>query len=158
MKLILICLCLMCSSIALGQQKMDEPPNCHGRDAVLYGIAKSTSPNNLITVVANLGEGEDRPNLNQRRLHNVRVYWTKFLNEYRRSPDTIILTEGEKVKGYGRLEFYVDGELKASLKLKRNSDLLVVDCSRSPGDPACPPYERNFYPCRDRYSKRRKHR
>jgi hypothetical protein len=84
--------------------------------------------------------------------------WTEFLSEYRRNPDTILLTEGEKVKDYGRLEFYVDGKLSAALKLKRNMDLVVVDCSRSPEDPPCPSYERNFYPCRDRYSKRRKNR
>jgi hypothetical protein len=156
MRLLLICLSLMAGPVALAQQRVAEPPRCHAREMVLYGIAKETDPDRLIIVVARLGEGENRPNLNRRRLHNVRTYWTEFLKEYLRKRETIILAEGERVKDYGRLEFYVDGKLMATLRLNRNSDLGVIDCSRAHDDPPCPSYERNFYPCRDRYSRRRK--
>jgi hypothetical protein len=156
MQLLLICLCLMNSSVVFAQERAEELPRCLDRDAMLYRIAKNTASDKSITVVARLGEGETRPNLNLRRLHNVRTYWTEFLNEYKRSPDSIILMEGEKVKDYGRLEFYVDGSLIAMLKLNRNADLIAVGCSAGPDEAPCPSYERNFYPCRDRYSKRRK--
>lgn len=156
--LFIIWLYLMNSLVVFAQERVDEPPNCHGRDAALYGIAKETPSDKLITVVARLGEGESRTNLNHRRLHNVRTYWTEHLREYNRSPETIILREGERVKDYGRLEFYVDGKLIATLKLKQNADLVVVDCSPGPEDPLCPAYARRFYPCRDRYFKRRKNR
>ena len=154
----LICLCLMNCSVACAQKRIDRLPRCHDRDAVLYEIARKTAADKLITVVARLGEGETRPDLNQRRLHNVRIYWTEFLKVYQRSPDTLILIEGEKVRDYGRLEFYVDGRLISLLKLNWNADLIAVGCCAGPDEPLCPSYERNFYPCRERFLKRRNKR
>lgn len=114
-------------------------------------------------VIARLGDGETRPNLSWRRLHNVRVYWIEYLyEEHRRKPETIVLAEGERVKGFGHLEFYVGGKLVEVLKVARNADLSVGSCY--------PPDEsyirdgvfnrcrlesdKNFYPCRDRRARR----
>jgi hypothetical protein len=134
-----------------------RPTNCAERDAVLDGITQKTPADKLLIVIARLGDGETRANLNQRRLHNVRDYWTEFLPAgYRRQAETIILAEGQQVRGYGQLEFYVEGNLVWVTKLPNNADLQVGECY--PPDDS---YIRNhrfnpcevksnkiFYPCR----------
>ena len=144
-----------------------KPMGCAERQAVIDVISQKTPADELIIVVARLGTGETRPNLNWRRLHNVRVFWTEFLEKSgRRKPETIILAEGERVEGYGQLEFYVDGKLVGVVKVARNADLSIGSCY-PPDDsyirnriynPCWVKSDRNFYPCRDMYSKRRRNR
>jgi hypothetical protein len=118
----------------------------------------------MIIVIAHLGKDETRPELNRRRLHNVRAYWTEYLvQEYRRNPKTIGLVEGDKVDGYGRLEFYVGGELVGVIKARRNADVDFGNCypphdsyiRNGTYNPCWVKNHRIFYPCRDRYLKRR---
>ncbi len=105
------------------------PTHCAERTAALDGITQSTLPNDSIIVIAHLGDGDIRPNLNWRRLHNVRMYWTQYLpGEARRRPETIILAEGERIRGYGHLEFYVGGRLVWVMKVARNADLSLGTC------------------------------
>lgn len=135
------------------------PTNCDLSNNVLNTIAYETGADELIIVIARLGEGERRRALNLRRLHNVRVYLTEYLAVHNasRRPETIILAEGERVSGYGRIEFYIRGRLEAALRLRRNTDLIVGTCV--PDDPNQDPCsfarERNFYPCLDRRQRRR---
>jgi hypothetical protein len=109
----------------------------------------------LLIVIARMGEKEARANLNRRRLHNVRTFWTEFRNK--RKPETIILAEGERVKDYGRLEVYAGGKLATILKLKRDSDLIVGNCYPDPLEaPFCSVQSnQNFYPCLDRNRRRK---
>ncbi len=164
-------LCLpLCGSVSVAQQnqipadRFEElgPARCGDNIALLDVLTQRTSPHKLIIVIAHLGDGEIKSNLNRRRLHNVRTFWTEYLTAKgaRRKPETVILAEGERVKGYGRLEFYVDGKLIGLLKIRRNADLLVGTCYPTPEerDPCTLKSDRNFYPCRDMYSKRRKNR
>jgi len=144
-----------------------RPTNCADRTAAIDGTSQQTPADGLIIVIARLGDGETRANLNQRRLHNVRTYWTEFLpTQYRRNPETILLAEGEKVRGYGRLEFYIGGKLSLMIKLLSNDDLHIGECY--PPDDS---YIRNnvfypcevksnkiFYPCRDGNVRRRSKR
>jgi hypothetical protein len=59
----------------------------------------------------------------------VRAYRTEFVPApFRRGPETIILGEGEKVGGYGRLEFYTGGKLFYAINFRRNEHLLVGEC------------------------------
>jgi hypothetical protein len=106
-----------------------RPTNCEDRTARVDGINQSVSPGELIIVVARPGAGETRADLGRRRLYNVRAYWTKFLPaEMRRKPETIIPSEGERVAGSGRLEFYTCGKLSNAIKFRRNEHLLVGEC------------------------------
>jgi hypothetical protein len=140
-----------------------KPGRCEYRTAVLDGIHQKTPADETIMVIARLGDGEARPNLSRRRLHNVRVYWTEYHNEgHRRQPETIILAEGERVKGLGHLEFYVGGKLVEVMKVARNADLSIGSCY-PPDDSyirngvfnrCWVKSDRNFYPCRDRYAPR----
>jgi len=144
-----------------------KPSNCASRTAALDGITQKTPKDESIIVIARPGEGDTRPGLSRRRLHNVRAYWSEYPPaEYRRRPETIVLAEGERVGGFGRLEFYVGGNLVWVDKVARNADLRVGECY--PPDDS---YIRNgvfylcevrgnriFYPCRDAVRRRRKRR
>ena len=133
------------------QDPTSKPPetrvnNCEMNDHYLDTAHQMAGDNSIIIAVAHLGNGERNPELNRRRLHNVRAYLTSFA--WKRPADTVITAEGERVKGYGRVDIYVRGELWAPLAVKRNGDLLVGLCE--------PDYMRGreetntFYPWRDR--------
>ena len=135
-----------------------RPTSCAVRTVVIGGIGDSVAPAELIFVVARPGEGETRARLGRRRLYNVRVYWTEFLPpETRRRPETIILGEGEKVAGFGRLEFYSGGKLLEVMRLMRNADLFIGECyppddsyiRKGRFDPCEVKSNQIFYPCRD---------
>jgi hypothetical protein len=141
-----------------------KPAACAHRSAIADGIHQSTPADELIIVIARPGDGDTKSNLSWRRLHNIRAYWTEFLDVgYRRKPETIILAEGERVKGYGQLEFYVSGRLVEVLKVARNSDVDFSNCyppddsyiRKGVYNPCWVKSHRIFYPCRDRYLRRR---
>jgi hypothetical protein len=138
-----------------------KPQLCESRTAAMDGITQKTPPNKQLIVIARLGAGETKRNLNWRRLENVRAYWTQAIApEARRRPETIILAEGERVRGLGRLEFYVAGNLVWVINVPRNADLDFGDCVAPDDtyirhrvyDPCWVKGHRIFYPCRDRYS------
>lgn len=144
-----------------------KPPYCADRSATIDGIHQMTPPDEMIIVIAHLGRDETRPELNRRRLHNVRAYWTEYLNKgYRRNPKTIGLVEGDSVGGYGRLEFYVGDKLVGVIKANPDRDVDFGDCyppddsfiRKKVYNPCWVKSHRVFYPCRDQYLKRRKGR
>ncbi len=141
-----------------------RPTYCAERTAALDGITQKTPADKLIIVIARLGAGETRANLSQRRLHNVRAYWTEFLSaEHRRKPETIILAEGQPVRSYGQLEFYVEGKLVWVSKLSKNADLNIGECYPPDDsyirnhrfDPCEVKGNRIFHPCRDENVRRK---
>jgi hypothetical protein len=129
-----------------------RPTNCAHSITVLDVLAQNTPKDELIIVVARLGDGEIRRELNHRRLHNVRHYLTKFLTHesVRRSPETVLVAEGERVKGYGRVEFYVGGKLFDRLYIMTGGDLVVSCYDSDPVGSCTGEGDREFYPCRDR--------
>jgi hypothetical protein len=172
---LLNCLTLAQQSPPLAPVKLSDyadakPARCESRTSILDGLHQKTPADQSIIVIAHLGNGETRPNLNWRRLYNVRAYWSEYLYEgregYRRNPQTIILAEGEKVNGYGYLEFYVGGKLVAVIKVARNADVDFGDCY-PPNDslirnkvynPCLVKSHQVFYPCRDRNIRRKGNR
>ena len=142
-----------------------RPTYCAERNLALDVLTQRTPEDELIIVIARLGDGETSPNLSRRRLYNVRAYWTEFLYpEGRRKPETIILAEGDRVKGYGQLEFYVGGKLVNLIKVSRNADLFVGMCYPEEDSQVrnhifypCEIAENKvFHPCRDRAARRRR--
>jgi len=166
--LCIICLIIGYAFVVEAQQKpnsdaqivpvQDLPGGCEFNNSVLTVLAQSTAADELVIVIARLGDSESRKNLNYRRLHNVKTFLTEFLTDVsvRRRQETIVLAEGQRVKGFGRVELYIKGRLYEVLKARHNADLIVGYCSREPPEPPCPSIERNLYPCRDKYLKRRK--
>src|SRR4030095_8628053 len=141
-----------------------KPQLCESRTADLDGITQKTPLNEAIIVIARLGISETKRNLNRRRLENVRAYWTQAVAlEARRKLETIILAEGERTAGYGRLEFYVLGKLVWVMNVPCNADVDFGDCVAPDDsyirngvyDPCWIKSHRIFYPCRDRYLRRK---
>ena len=112
--------------IAQVNQSKVEPYNCEYNSHVLDNVHHLGGEKGLIIVIARLGDGESNRALNRRRLHNVRAYLTE--SGWKRGPQTIILAEGEKVKGYGRIEFYIQGNLFTVLGVSRNHDFAAGSC------------------------------
>jgi len=127
------------------------PGQCQDYGPVLDYVSQNAAVDQPIIVIARRGEGDIRTDINRRRLHNVRTYWTRFSPD-KRAVESVILAEGERVKDHGHLEIYVGGKLIAVLKLKTNWDLIVGNCYPEPlGAPFCKVKEnRDFYPCLDR--------
>ena len=126
------------------------PFQCQHNEAFVSGIGQNIPAKTLLIVIGRAGENETKSNLNKRRLHNVRAYLTRFTKQA--ADESLILAEGEKVKGYGRLEFYINGKLTAILNIRHNWDLIVGNCYPDPLDaPFCSVKENQvFYPCLDR--------
>jgi hypothetical protein len=130
-----------------------RPTGCEYNTSVLDSLAQKTKLSELIIVIAHLGPKDTKPNLNRRRLHNVRTYLTEFLTDssVRRRPETLVLAQGERVRDFGTIDFYVNGKLVNTLKIRANADLSVANCGWEPPETACPNSMRNFFPCKDRY-------
>ncbi len=107
---------------------------CEGSNSDLAGVNQIAGRDGLIIAIARLGDGERSRQLNRRRLHNVRTFLAEFWN---RDPTTVITAEGDKVKGHGRIDLYVRGELILALAVRHNGDLLVGSCVGP---------DRNLYP------------
>lgn len=131
-----------------------KPTNCERHILILEGAHHAAGKDGLIILIARLGDGENRQDLNRRRLHNARTYLSEYLNL--RAPETIVTAEGERVKGYGRIEIYVGGKLYYVLALKRDADLIVGSCEPEALDDARQKELRlKLYPWRDRNPQRR---
>ncbi len=149
---LIVFLCLNCFVRAqnISKSKNDENQvfigNCEQNDFALNYLHSSASNNELIIAIARLGEGETQNKLNWRRLHNVKVYLTEY--SFNRDPKTLILAQGERAKGYGRIEFYLDGRLVDVMGIKQNQDLLIGSCE--PDDIRPVKAETIFYPYLDK--------
>jgi hypothetical protein len=128
-----------------------KPTNCEFSIATLDAAHDQAGKAGLVIAIARLGDGEQRQELNRRRLHNVRTYLVEFDH---RSPETIITAESERASGFGRIELYVGGKLFYVLMIRPNADFAVGACSFE-GDDACTfEREKKLYPCLDRKRRR----
>ena len=69
-----------------------------------------------LIIIARLGTGENSKNLNRRRLSVVEEYVLRRGNDLR-----YVLAEGRRVRGFGRIELYVGGELARVLPFEKNA-------------------------------------
>ena len=138
----------------LSERKI-EPYPCEFNPATLNAAHQVAEEKDLIIFIARLGDGESRRELNRRRLHNVRTYLTSELY-WKRDLKTVIVAEGERVKGYGRVEIYIKGILMDVIAAKRDRHILVGSCEPDEIRPKWA--DEIFYPFLDeklRKSKRR---
>lgn len=123
--------CLASNGYAVKQlatEKAVASNNCEINIARIDYINNHAGKTDLIIAIARLGQGERSSAINRRRLHNVRTYLIKFLG---RNPETILVAEGEPVKGRSRIEFFVKGVLVDALGTGINEDLYVGSCEDS---------------------------
>ena len=69
-----------------------------------------------LILIARLGTGETSRNLNQARLSGVEEYVLR-----RGSDLKYVLAQGSRVKGLGRIEIYVGGQLAEIMPLRKNA-------------------------------------
>lgn len=117
------------------------PGNCETNAALLDSVRtealQQMSNDKFIFAIARLGDGELSRDRNRLRLRAVKNYLTTSDLPAR----MLVTAEGERIKGYGRVELYVNGELRVVLLANRNK-LLCVDC--------CDPSKSDFYSNRNK--------
>lgn len=102
----------------------------------------SPDSKSAIILIARLGRGEIRRELNKRRLFNVAERYRSSLGIL---PGKIITAEGERVNDFGRIEIYWSGILIGALPVQKNQDI-YVDC--------CSPDDR-YYPLKGKPKRKR---
>ncbi len=101
-------------------------------DFLLEAIPEATKDNKAVIIISRLGKGETARRYHQRRFHNAFQYLSDK-GKIRR--EKVIVTEGEPIANdYGRLEFYLNGEIKLALLFARNRDLCVDCCENRDPD------------------------
>jgi hypothetical protein len=102
--------------------------NCEANAATLDATHQLAGNDGLIIVIARLGSGEWNRKVTQRRLQTVKAYLTK--TPWERPAETVILAEGERVRGYGRIELYVGDKRIDVLAVGRNRPFLTSSCAK----------------------------
>lgn len=106
----------------------DKPRDCEINLIRMEGVNKlATAEGNrdsMVIAIARLGDGENAQELNRRRLQNVLAVLTDNLGLRK---ERVVIASGERVRGYGRVELYVNGKLVDALLVDRGKDL-CVDC------------------------------
>ena len=138
---VLVLWILVAASIAIAQDRSEDtrlvqttPGNCEVNAAALDSVRSETldeaNRGGVIIVIARLGTRETSNTQNRRRLHIVKNYLTK----YGLGGEKIVAAEGERVGGYGRVEFYVAGKLRVMLLANRNKPICVECCDPNASD------------------------
>lgn len=126
----------------------NELQNCETglayQDAITNEALEKTRGSGVLIVIARLGDGENSRELIRRRMYNVHLSFKEYNN--RIAPEKVIVAEGERVKGYGRLEYYLGGELYEQLLFRKNG-YICHSC--------CGPDER-YYPDKEIYERQQK--
>jgi hypothetical protein len=113
------------SYVALGN-------TCESNIARLDNADVEAGKESVLIAVARLGRGEMSRRYNHRRLHNLRLY---LMLVRKRDAKNLVVAEGERVKGAGRVEIYARGELIDVLEFRRGEDLYAGSCNAlSPKD------------------------
>ena len=126
--------------VGLGQEKTrtndsllgvsEEVTNCEMSTLFLdqlWNLTKETSNSNgFVIFIARLGTNETRRKINLSRLASIKRV---LRNRYSHIPNQkVIVAEGEKVKGHGRIEFYWNGQLVGAILANKNRDLCFSCC------------------------------
>ena len=102
--------------------------NCASNTATLDYVRSEAlladGEDSTVIAIARLGRGEMSRELNRRRLYTIQTY----LIAKGVPPQMLVTAEGERVSGYGRVDFYVHGKLFAALTADRCRDLPVDNC------------------------------
>ena len=151
--LLIIALFLWFPTFTAAQERRydyDELLNCERslqyQNLVVSAALEQTNEKKVLIVIVRLGDGETSRELIRRRLYNLRQYFFKEYGNHFKKPEKIIFAEGERVKGYGRVEYYLGGELHERLLFPQNSYICHTCCG----------FDHNYYPEKDRYEREQK--
>lgn len=134
-------------SVEKGWGVPERPLNCEmnlqSLELVRRLIGGKFNNGEVAIIIARLGNEEKTLKLNHRRLYNVREALNNMLGIPR---EKVIIAEGEPVKGFGRIEFYLGGVMVGALLVEKNIDICVSCCG--PDD--------RFYPDKKEFNRKYK--
>lgn len=104
---------------------LTEPVGCELNLLYIdHSLGKVSSTNNSILIlIVKLGENEKKSKLTQTRVRNIKNYLK--LRGFNNSEVVV----GDKVKGYGKIELYVDGILLYAIPIKNNDNFEILRCA-----------------------------
>ncbi len=108
-------------------------------------MQEEPNPDGVIILVARLGKGETKRELNRRRLYNVSFRYKVSLGI---PAEKVVSAVGERVDDYGRVEIYWNGEMIGALPVFKNKDIYVDCCG----------FDYRYYPEKDAIERRQKQR
>ena len=113
--------CIAATWTCSAQDKVWVGHNCEDALALLDNTALEARKDSQtsIIVIARLGPGERSRSLNGKRLTPVMDYLRS------KAANPLVGASGERMKGYGRIEFYVAGKLFYVLAYRKNR---LIDC------------------------------
>lgn len=128
--------CLGQQSRPIGSPQVMEAGNCEidaaNFDSIRLDARSGVGEDEWLIVVARLGSGDTRANLNSHRLYAVKEHLSK--SERGIPAGKIVLAEGEKVSGNGKVEFYIDGKLTHVITTIKNQGICIECCNPDPRD------------------------
>lgn len=87
------------------------------------GVRVKKIENSYVIIIAHLGTGEQMRRLNRTRLEEIKIYLEQIVGA------KVITAEGERVKGFGRVEIYVAGRRLYSLPIAKGATLGLLPSS-----------------------------
>ena len=94
--------------------------HCEETKSVLDLTAQRAGPEGFIIIIARLGTKETSSKLNRERMQLL----ADFMHNTRGFPrERMVLAEGDRVRGLGRVEIYLRGKLFVVFTVNRNKDL-----------------------------------
>ena len=104
----------------------DKPLNCEMTFQLMEDVRNlikaEADEKSVLILIARLGNGEKSRTINRRRLYNVR----EGLKITLRIEKPIVIAEGERINGFGRVEVYLGGKFIGALVARKNSH--VIKC------------------------------
>ena len=133
-------------------QKKQFHTQCGYANSILDGIRGKSDKDDLIILIARSGDLDTNPNVNLRRLHNIKTYLAEAF-PFSSNADNIITAVGADVKGLAVIDIYFKGKNAARFYMGANRDLLVGDCffDTEKYKSVCEvESQKKFYPCLDK--------
>lgn len=128
---------------------ISKSASCEYVSAIFDSFVQGTPTDKTIIVIGYKGRSETKNQIVQRRLHNAKTYLTEYYKatQFSRPAARIITALGLGLVQNGKLEFYVDGDLKLSISMRDNRDLALSPCYLETRDYCKDKLKRLFYPC-----------
>jgi len=101
-----------------------RPVNCEDVTAYVETamvMAQEAGEDSYLIIITRLGDGERSRKLSLDRVHTVKAFMRRWRGKS-------VVAEGDRVKGYGRLEIYVGGKQVFILPLGRNAQVDFWSC------------------------------
>ncbi len=132
---LLAMLCFGVSQVVNGQEappfeSPKTPVNCemalsYVNDALVRYSSKTSNTDSFLIVIFRLGDGENFPNLNLKRMETLKSY---IQSVDKKQNIKAVFAQGERVKGLGTIEIYMDGKLLYSLPIEKRRNLDITSC------------------------------